>query len=114
MGKFIVVLSSRLLEEIQQNLLDGLVDYSKRFKQACADGSLEFHIFKEHFDRYILYNDAMRGHTICAYYFHFHKLLSGKSNITQETILSALSTYPHMPPIKIIEKNNGISNSKEK
>lgn len=113
MGKFIVVLSSKLLEEIQKNLVDGLVDYSKRFKQACADGSLEFHIFKEHFDRYILCNDVVIAHTKYAYSIHFHKVLSEESDITQEAVLSALSTYPHMPPIKIIEKNNGISNLKE-
>ena len=104
MGKFIVVLSSKLLEEIQQNLMDGLADYSWRFKQACADGSLEFNILKEHFDRYILYNEEVRAHTKYAYSFHFHKVLSEENDITQGTVLCALSTYPYMPTIKVVER----------
>ena len=104
MGKFIVVLSSKLLEESCQRMLDSLVDYSWRFKQALADGSLEFHILKEHFDRYILCNDEVRGHTKYAYSIHFHKVLSDESDITQETVLSALNTYSYMPPIKVVER----------
>lgn len=113
MGKFIVVLSSKLLEEIQQNLVDSLVDYSKRFKQAYVDGSLEFHVLRNSFDKYILCNDQLIEWVRYVYINKYHKILSEHEAISKEMAELALSIYPGLPPIKIVEKNNGISNLKE-
>lgn len=113
MGKFIVVLSSKLLEESQKNLVDDLVDYSKRFKQAYMDGSLEFHVSRNSFDKYILCNNQLIEWTRYVYINKYHKILSEHEAISKEMAEFALSVYPGLPPIKIIEKNNEISNLKE-
>lgn len=113
MGKFIVVLSSKLLEEIQKNLVDSLVDYSKRFKQAYVDGSLELHVLRNSFDKYILCNDQLIEWVRYVYINKYHKILSEHEAISKEMAELALSIYPGLPPIKIVEKNSGINNLKE-
>lgn len=113
MGKFIVVLSSKLLEEIQKNLVDSLVDYSKRFKQAYVDGSLELHVLRNSFDKYILCNDQLIEWVRYVYINKYHKILSEHEAISKEMAEIALGIYPGLPPIKIVEKNSGISNLKE-
>ena len=112
MGKFIVVLSSKLLEEIQKNLVDSLVDYSKRFK-AYVDGSLELHVLRNSFDKYILCIDQLIEWVRYVYINKYHKILSEHEAISKEMAELALSIYPGLPPIKIVEKNSGINNLKE-